>query len=118
MAHLSNRHFLLEAHGLSNRGRCLFQILPRHYFRINTLSWCQISGKIPLRFYSDPNSHIAFQEAYQEDFEYSDFFRDQASHRLGDVRREFICCGLDSGLEKQFKIQVSYDQYKNKNTEL
>ena len=59
--------------------------------------------KISLRFYSDPNSqlHIAFQEAYQEDFEYSDFFRDQASHRLGDVRREFICCGLDSGLEKQ-----------------
>ena len=49
------------------------------------------------------HSYIAFQEAYQEDFEYSDFFRDQASHCLGDVRREFICCGLDSGLEKQFK---------------
>ena len=73
----------------------------RHYFRINTLSWCQISGKISLRFYSDPNSqlHIAFQEAFQEDFKYSDFFRDQASHCLGDVRREFICCGLDLGLE-------------------
>ena len=50
-------------------------------------------------FYSDPNSHIAFQEAFQEDFEYSDFFRDQASDCLGDIRREFICCGLDSGLE-------------------
>ena len=45
----------------------------------------------------------AFQEAYQEDFKYSDFFQDQASHCLGDVRREFICCGLDSGLERQFK---------------
>ena len=43
-------------------------------FVLQTLSWCQISGKISLRFYSDPNSHIAFQEAYQEDFEYSDFF--------------------------------------------
>ena len=48
-------------------------------------------------------THIAFQEAYQEDFKYSDFFQDQASHCLGDVRREFICCGLDSGLERQFK---------------
>ena len=66
-----------------------------------------------MRFYSDPNSHIAFQEAYQEDFKYSDFFRDQASHCLGDVRREFICCGLDSGLEKAVLIQVNYDQYKS-----
>ena len=53
--------------------------------------------------------YIAFQEAYQEDFEYSDFFRDHQLQSqsfettIGDVRREFICCGLDSGLEKQFK---------------
>ena len=44
-------------------------------FSNQTLSWCQISGKISLRFYSDPNSH-SIQEAYQEDFKYSDFFRD------------------------------------------
>ena len=27
-------------------------------FVLQTLSWCQISGKISLRFYSDPNSQI------------------------------------------------------------
>ena len=74
-------------------------------FVFQTLSWCQISGKIQRlfsEFYSDPNSHIAFQEAYQEDFKYSDFFRDHKlwPQHIGDVRREFICCGLDSGLEK------------------
>ena len=67
---------------------------------MQTLSWCQISGKISLRFYSDPSSHIAFQEAFQEDFKYSDFLQDQASQRIGDVRREFIYCGLEMGLEK------------------
>ena len=35
-----------------------------HFRIIRTLSWCQISGKISLRFYSDPNSHTAFQEAF------------------------------------------------------
>ena len=51
----------------------------------------------------------AFQEAYQEDFKYSDFFRDHKLQLLhiGDVRREFICCGLDLGLEKAFKSKSS-----------
>ena len=74
-------------------------------FVLQTLSWCQISGKIFVcEFYSDPSSqiHIAFQEAYQEDFKYSDFFQDHQlwPQHIGDVRREFICCGFDSGLEK------------------
>ena len=60
-----------------------------------------------MRFYSDPNSHIAFQEAYQEDFEYSDFFRDQASHRLGDVRREFICVDLIRDLKSSSSFNPS-----------
>ena len=38
--------------------------------------------------------------AFQEDLKYSDFFRDQASQRIGDVRREFIFYGLEMGLEK------------------
>ena len=47
------------------------------------------------------HTRTAFQEAYQEDFKYSDFFRDQQlwSQHIGDIRREFICCGLDLGLE-------------------
>ena len=73
-----------------------------------TLSWCQISGKIfiEIDFFENftviqTHRYIAFQEAYQEDFEYSDFFRDHwlQSLHIGDVRRELICCGLDSGLE-------------------
>ena len=72
----------------------------------HTLSWCQISGKIQeQRFYSD-RTHTAFQEAFQEDLKYSDFFRDQASLRIGDVRREFIFYGLETGLEKAVLIQV------------
>ena len=38
------------------------------------------------------HTHTAFQEAFREDFEYSDFFRDhtlQPQH-IGDVRRDFI----------------------------
>ena len=38
--------------------------------------------------------------AFQEDLKYSDFFQDQASQRIGDVRREFIFHGLETGLEK------------------
>ena len=45
-------------------------------------------------------AYTAFQEAFQEDFKYSDFLRDQASQHIGDVRREFIYCGLEMGLEK------------------
>ena len=55
-----------------------------HHFRIATLSWCQISGKIQEGIYSDQTpqqqqqqqQYTAFQEAFQEDFKYSDFFRD------------------------------------------
>ena len=65
-------------------------------FILHTLSWCQISGKIQSEFYSDPNSHIAFQE----DLKYSDFFRDHLPQHIGDVRREFIFYGLEIGLEK------------------
>ena len=44
-------------------------------FVLQTLSWCQTSGKIQGGIYSD-RTHTAFQEAFREDFEYSDFFRD------------------------------------------
>ena len=45
-----------------------------HHFRtIQTLSWCQNSGKIQGGIYSD-RTLTAFQEAFREDFEYSDFF--------------------------------------------
>ena len=37
--------------------------------------------------------------AFQEDLKYLDFFQDQASQRIGDVRREFIFYGLEKGLE-------------------
>ena len=46
-------------------------------FILQTLSWCQIIGKIQGGIYSDrTHRYTAFQEAFQEDFEYSDFFRD------------------------------------------
>ena len=45
--------------------------------------------------------------AFQEDLKYSDFFRDQASQHIGDVRREFIFYGLETGLEKAVLIQVT-----------
>ena len=38
--------------------------------------------------------------AFQENLKYSDFFQDQASQCIGDVRREFIFYGLETGLEK------------------
>ena len=52
-------------------------------------------------FYSDPNSHTAFQEAFQEDLKYSDFFQDHLPQHIGDIRREFIFYGLEMGLERQ-----------------
>ena len=47
-----------------------------------------------LRILQRSNSHIAFQETFQEDFKYSDFFQDQASQCIGDVIREFILVDL------------------------
>ena len=44
---------------------------------------------------------LAFQEAFQEDLKYSDFFRDHLPQHIGDVRREFIFYGLETGLGKQ-----------------
>ena len=83
-------------------------------FILQTLSWCQISGKIQGEIYSDQtHRYTAFQEAFQEDFEYSDFFQDhllQPQH-IGDVRREFINCGLKTGLERAVLIQVIYNQH-------
>ena len=77
-------------------------------FGSHTLLWCQISGKIwEQRFYSD-RTHIytAFQEAFQEDLKYSDFFQDHWPQCIGDVRREFIFYGLETGLEKAVLNQV------------
>ena len=71
-----------------------------------TLTWCQISGKIQKNFTVIKLTDTAFQEAFQEDLKYSDFFQDQASQRIGDVRREFIFYGLETGLEKAVLIQV------------
>ena len=71
----------------------------RHHFRIKLYHGVRLVVRFSLRILQR-SELTAFQEAYQEDFKYSDFFRDQASHCLGDVRREFICCGLDLGLEK------------------
>ena len=45
--------------------------------------------------------------AFQEDLKYSDFFRDQWPQRIGDVRREFIFYGLETGLEKAVLNQVT-----------
>ena len=58
----------------------------------------------------------AFQEAFREDFEYSDFFRDhqlQPQH-IGDIRRDYIHF-VDSNwdLKAVVLIQVNYDQYKS-----
>ena len=49
--------------------------------------------------YSD-RTHTAFQEAFQEDLKYSDFFGDHLPQHIGDVRRELIFYGLETGLEK------------------
>ena len=65
----------------------------------DTLS-SQISGKIQKNFTVIELSYTAFQEAFQEDLKYSDFFQDQASQCIGDIRREFIFYGLETGLEK------------------
>ena len=48
----------------------------RHHFRTATLSWCQTSGKSREEFtvIELTHTHTAFQEAFREDFEYSDFF--------------------------------------------
>ena len=50
-------------------------------------------------------AYTAFQEAFQEDFKYSDFFQDhllQPQH-IGDVRREFILVDLKWDLKRQFE---------------
>ena len=58
---------------------------------------------------------IAFQEAFREDFEYSDFFRDHQlrSQHIGDVRRDYIQI-VDSNwdLKQAVLIQVIYDRYR------
>ena len=57
---------------------------------------------------------IAFQEAFREDFEYSDFFRDHQLHpqHIGDVRRDYIHF-VDSNwdLKEAVLIQVIYNQH-------
>ena len=57
------------------------------------------------------HTHTAFQEAFREDFKYSDFFQDhqlQPQH-IGDVRRDYIHF-VDSNLDLKavVLIQVSY----------
>ena len=60
------------------------------------------------------HTHAAFQEAFREDFEYSDFFRDHKlrPQHIGDIRRDYIHF-VDSNwdLKAVVLIQVSYDQY-------
>ena len=84
-------------------------------FVLQTLSWCQISGKIQeQRFYSD-QTHTAFQEAFQEDLKYSDFFRDhllQPQH-IGDIRREFIFYGLEKAKLDSNRINL-HNRAENK----
>ena len=58
-------------------------------------------------------TYTAFQKAFQEDLKYSDFFQDQASQCIGDIRREFIFYGLEMGLEKAVLIQVHQDLHKS-----
>ena len=50
------------------------------------------ADKFKEKFTVIEQTHTAFQEAFREDFEYSDFFRDhqlQPQH-IGDVRRDYI----------------------------
>ena len=72
-----------------------------HHFRMKLYHGVRLVVRFSLRILQR-SELTAFQEAYQEDFKYSDFFRDHKlwPQHIGDVRREFICCGLDSGLEK------------------
>ena len=70
-----------------------------HHFVSRTLSWCQISGKIQKNFTVIELTYTASQE----DFKYSDFFRDQASQCIGDIRREFILVDLKRDLKRQFE---------------
>ena len=50
-------------------------------------------------------AYTTFQEAFQEDFKYSDFFRDHLlrPQHIGDVRREFILVDLKRDLKRQFE---------------
>ena len=91
-------------------------------FVLHTLSWCQIVVRIKLlprpyeqdfavNFYSDPNSHTVFQEAFQEDLKYSDFFRDHLQQHIGDVRRVYFY-GLEMGLERQTCTTELNTEYK------
>ena len=50
-------------------------------------------------------AYTAFQEAFQEDFKYSDFFRDHLlrPQHIGDIRREFILVDLKWDLKRQFE---------------
>ena len=60
-------------------------------------------------------THTAFQKAFREGFEYSDFFRDHQlrPQHIGDVRRDYIHF-VDSNWDlKAVLIQVSYNQYKS-----
>ena len=55
----------------------------------DTLSWCQISGKIQKNFTVIEliYIHTAFQEAFQEDLKYSDFFQDHLPQQIGDTKK-------------------------------
>ena len=74
-------------------------------FILQTLSWCQISGKFQGGIYSDrTHRYTAFQEAFQEDFEYSDFFQDHPlrPQHIGDVRTELFIVDLNWDLKSSF----------------
>ena len=93
----------------------------RTTYKLRTLSWCQISGKIQGGIYSDRtyakqttttttpinsrrnlHTHSISRGFSRGLCEYSDFFQDhklQPQH-IGDVRRDYIhFCGLELGLE-------------------
>ena len=49
-------------------------------------------------FFTVIRTHIL---AFQEDLKYPDFFQDHLPQHIGDIRREFIFYGLETGLERQ-----------------
>ena len=74
-------------------------------------NWENLTG---IELNNNNNNGKITYTAFQEDLKYSDFFQDQASQCIGDIRREIIFYGLEMGLEKAAVLIQVHGNLHNK----
>ena len=90
-------------------------------FVFQTLSWCQIRGKIFFwEFYGDPNSQIySISRGFLRGLQIFRLLLRPGITVFGDVRREFTHCGLKLGLEIiPSHLQPAQQQLQDRGTKI